>query len=694
MRMIKKKIEIGGRELILEVGRFAEQADAAVTCSCGGTVVLSTVVSSNPREDLDYFPLRVEYQEKFYAGGRIKGSRWVKREGRPSDEAILTARLIDRSIRPLFPKDYKNEVQVVITVLSVDDENSPEVPSIIATSAALSLSGIPWEGPVGAIRLGNKKSGDIKSSEMDIIVSGIAGSLIMMEGSSREVKRENFLGSLEFAQKEIEKVVRLIEQLQKEAGKQKQKLTPNKIDQELVKEVKKEIEKNLSSLFNGTLSFRELKSALAEEFADKTVSRISDEIFRRAVREQILKKKIRPDGRKLEEIRKIEIETNLLPRTHGSAMFKRGKTQSLTITTLGSPSSEQWIESMTSEEKKRYIHHYNMPPFSVGETGRFGWPSRREIGHGFLAEIALEPVIPSEEKFPYTVRVVSEILSSNGSSSMAAVCGSTLSLMDAGVPIKKPVAGIAMGLVKTPKDYAVLTDITGVEDGCGDLDCKVAGTKDGITAIQMDVKSPLKVSILKEVFDRAYEARVSILKEMVRVMPEPREKVSKYAPKVVVIHIDARKIGEVIGPGGRMIRKIIDETGTAVDVNDSGAVTISGLDSVQVDKASQWINDLTREVEVGEVFEGEVKRIQPFGAFVEILPGKEGLVHVSKMAREFVKDPREIVQEGDKVKVKLIKIDDLGRLDLSMIFGEDAGSSQSQPQSQPRSRSHRHPRPR
>lgn len=687
----EKEIELGGRKLTLQTGYFAEQANAAVTCTYGGTMVLATVVAAAPREELDYFPLQVEYREKLYAGGRIKGSRWVKREGRPSDEAVLTARLVDRSIRPLFPQGYRHEVQVVITVLSVDGENDPEVPAVIGAAAALSIADIPWLGPVAAVRLGSKNGtfftnptyGDLEFSEMNIIVSGTADHVIMMEGDAREINRQTLFEGLQFAQKEITKIVRLIEQLQKEVGKSKQAVKSIKFKPDLVKKVKKEVSSQLDSLFKGSLSFREFQSALAENYADKSVFQIAEEVFKKAVREQILKKKIRPDGRKPEEIRPIEIEVGLLPRTHGSAMFKRGKTQTLTITTLGSPSLEQWIESMTGEETKRYIHHYNMPPFSTGETGRFGWPSRREIGHGSLAERALEPVIPNEEQFPYTIRVVSEILSSNGSTSMAAVCGSTLSLMDAGVPIKKPVAGIATGLIKDEKQVVILTDITGLEDGCGEMDCKIAGTQDGITALQMDVKSPLEWSILKEVFNRAYQARVSILKKIAEAMPSPRAKVSQYAPKVVVVHIDKDKIGEVIGPGGRMIRRIINETGAAVDVNDEGAVTITGKDAASVKKASDWVKSLTREIKVGEIFEGEVKRIQPFGAFVEILPGKEGLVHISKMVKRYVKDPHEIVKEGDKVQVKLIEIDDLGRYNLSMILDEKP-IIRSRPKRQPK----------
>ncbi len=680
MAIKQKKLEIGGRELIFETGHFAEQANAAVTCCYGGTVVLAAVVAAPCREEIDYFPLYVEYQEKLYAGGKIKGSRWVKREGRPSDEAILTARLIDRSLRPLFPKDYKNEVQVVVTVLSVDGENDPEIPGILAASAALAISDIPWDGPVGAIRVGNKTStffanptyGDLDFSDMNIIAAATEDSLIMLEGEAREVSRELVTQALEFSHQEIKKIVKAIKEFQKEAGRKKQALKPAIVDQKIKQAVQKEIKAHFESFRDGTVDFDEFKAALAEKMADKKAAIFAEELFFEAIREEILTKKIRFDGRKADEIRKITIETGILPRTHGSAMFKRGKTQALTITTLGSPSLEQLVESMTGEETKRYMHHYYMPPYSVGETGRFGWPSRREVGHGTLAERALEPVLPSEEEFPYTIRVVSELMSSNGSTSMASVCGSTLSLMDAGVPIKKPVAGIALGLIKNEKSHVVLTDISGLEDHCGDMDCKIAGSQDGITALQMDVKSPLPLNLIEEIFEQADQGRAFILEKMIKAMPKSRTAISQYAPKVAVIKIEAEKIGEVIGPGGRMIRQIISETGAAVDVKDSGEVTISGPQE-GVKKASEWVKNLVREVKIGETFSAEVKRIQPFGAFVEILPGKEGLVHVSKMANRFIKDPSEVVSLGDKVQVKVVEIDERKRINLSMILDEKPG---------------------
>lgn len=695
MKLISKSAEIGGKTLTLEIGRFAGQADAAVLARLGDTIVLSTVVSGNKREDIDYVPLFVDYIERLYAGGRIKGSRWVKREGRPSEEAILTARLTDRSVRPLFPEGYRSEVQVIITVLSVDGENGASIPAICATSAALAISGIPWNGPVGVLRVGfvpkdgeetfiaNPTYQDLEYSEMNLVISGTSEAIIMVEGGARSVPEKTILSAFKFGQKEIKKIIQLIKALEKEAGKKKQKVEVEKIDAKLSKKIEKEAKEKIKELVKAVAtkmearhSFGELKDALAEKYDGEkktTIAKIVDNLTKKVVREEILKKGKRSDGRKPEEIRPIEIEIGILPRTHGSAMFKRGNTQTLTVTTLGSPSLEQLIEGMTGEETKRYIHHYYMPPFSVGETGRLGWPSRREVGHGALAEQALEPVIPTEEKFPYTIRVVSEIMSSNGSSSMAAVCGSTLSLMDAGVPIKAPVVGIALGLIVDGKKKVILSDILGIEDFHGDMDFKIAGTEEGITALQMDVKTlNLTPDVLERTLTQARKGRLFILEKMLQVLSTSRAQVSKFAPKVKVLHVPVGKIGEIIGPGGRVIRKIIEETGAAVDVEDDGTVNISALDKNSVDQAVAWIQGLTREIEVGQTFEGTVKRIQPFGVFVEITPGKEGLVHVSKMAPEYVSNPAEIVDIGQKIKVRVREVDDLGRINLSMLFDREA----------------------
>jgi len=685
VKQVSKSVEIGGKTLTLEVGRFAAQANSAVLARLGDTVVLATVVSAKPKDELDYFPLEVEYIERLYAGGRIKGSRWVKREGRPSDEAILTARLVDRSVRPLFPEGYKNEVQVMITVLSVDAENSPDIPAVCATSAALAISDIPWNGPIGALRIGfipkngeeffvtNPTYQDLEYSELDLILSATDKAIIMLEGGAKEVPEEKILKAIDFGQKEGQKIIKTILDLQREVGLKKQKFAKEEIDARLVKQIEKETGEKIKEAIEDSATKKEsldflgeIKEALAEKYSEEkkyTIFRIVDQLVKKTIRTQILEKKRRADGRKPEDIRPIEIEVGILPRTHGSAMFKRGNTQVLTVTTLGSPSLGQLIESMEGEETKRYIHHYYMPPYSLGEVGRIGWPSRREVGHGALAERALEPVIPSEEKFPYTIRVVSEIMSSNGSTSMASVCGSSLSLMDAGVPIKAPVSGIAMGKV----GQVILSDIVGLEDFNGDMDFKVAGTAKGITALQLDVKAlDLTLDLIEKTLNQAKERRALILEKMLQVLPIPRIQISKFAPKIEVLHVSPEKIGEIIGPGGKTIRKIISETGAAVDIEDDGTINISAPDKTNVEKAVAWIRGLIQEAKVGDVFVGTVKRIQSFGAFVEILPGKEGLVHVSRMGRGYVANPADIVKVGQKVKVKVIEVDEMGRINLSM----------------------------
>lgn len=690
-KIIVEEIEVNGKKISFEVGRFAEQANSSVLARIGDTMVLATVVASAPREDLDYFPLYVEFREKYYAGGRIKGSRWVKREGRPSDEAILKARLVDRSIRPLFPENYKNEVQVVITVLSVDAENDPDVLAACAASAALAISDIPWRGPIGSVRVGLKEKSFFADpvyqerdfSDLDLVVSGTREKILMVEAGANQVSEESLVEALKFAQREIQKIITCIEKLQKAAGLKKQTFVKKEAPARMQEEVKRTIKPYLLTFIDSLKqevgernSRREVIEAIKEKVtpeAKALVESLFDKMFKDVVRKMILEKKRRLDGRKTDELRTLSCEVGILPRTHGSAVFKRGATQVLSVTTLGSPALEQYIESMEGEETKRYMHHYFMPPYSTGEAGRFGWASRREVGHGALAEKALEPLIPSEKKFPYAIRVVSEIMSSNGSTSMASVCGSSLSLMDAGVPLAKPVAGIAMGLIKGKSDdYVILTDITGLEDHIGDMDFKVAGTKDGITGLQLDVKVlGIKPEVLASGLKQAKKTRLFILKTMGAALQTPRASVSKYAPKIAVLHIAKDKIGTVIGPGGKMIRQIIEETGTAVDVDEDekgGVVTISGTDKDGIKRATAWVEGLTREVKPGEEFVGEVKRVQPFGAFVEILPGKEGLVHVSKMARRFVKDPNQIVKVGDKVKVKVLRIDERGRIDLTMVF--------------------------
>jgi len=684
-KKIEKSIDLGGRKLTLQTGVLAGQASGAVLASYGETVVLATVVSAPLKQDIGYFPLFVEYQERLYAGGKIKGSRWVKREGRPSDDEILSGRLIDRSIRPLFPKSYEKEVQVMLTVLSVDMKNDPTIVASIATSAALSISPIPWKGPVATLRIGKKNGtyfvnpqvSELAFSDMDLIVSVTDKSIIMIEAGAREVTEEKILEGVEFAQKEGQKVLDLIGEFTKEAGKEKEPVPIDKISEDLKSKIKKiaggkipEILKQMAVHEGGTEDIEELKKALAEELAEEKTDAIweaLEAILRQESRKLTLKGK-RVDGRKFDETRKLFSEVGVLPRTHGSAIFQRGQTQVLTVATLGAPSLGQLIESAEGEESKHYLHHYSMPPFSTGEVGRIGSPSRREIGHGALAERALFPVIPAEAVFPYTIRLVSEVLSSNGSTSMAATCGSTLALMDAGVPITAPVSGIAMGLVVEGKDFVILTDINGMEDYLvGDMDFKVTGTEKGVTALQLDVKTlDLTTLILKEAFAQAKKGRAEILKSILVTLPSAREKVSPLAPKIKVVKVPVEKIGEVIGPGGKMIKKIIAETGAEVEVEDDGSVNISGINEEAVNLAASRVEALVKEVKPGEIYEGEVKRIQPFGAFIEILPGKEGMVHVSDMSEGFVKDPNEVVSFGQKVKVRVKEIDDLGRINLSM----------------------------
>ncbi|MFZ5845107.1 MAG: polyribonucleotide nucleotidyltransferase [Patescibacteria group bacterium] len=698
MKIIKKSTEINGRTLKLEVGRFAEQATSAVLAQYGDTMVLSTVTASAAETSLDYFPLTVEYVERLYAGGRIKGSRWVKREGRPSDDAILAARVIDRSIRPLFPKAYKHDVQVVVTVLSVDAENDPDLLGLVATSAALAISPIPWNGPIAAVRLGYVKSGsdgegaliinptltEQATSEFDLVVTTSRDKVVMLEGGFCETPEAVVLGAIDTATDVNAKIIDLVESLAKEVGKAKVPVGEDLEMEELKAKITHDYKREMEEVFtkhaakeSGSIEIAALAGEIAQAYENKwsikDILVALDKLFKQKVRQDILQHGRRVDGRKLDEVRPIEIEVGILPRTHGSAMFKRGQTQALTVATLGTPSLEQLIESPVGEESKRYIHHYSMPPYSVGETGRIGTPSRREIGHGALAERALLSVIPPEEEFPYTIRLVSEIMSSNGSTSMASTCGSTLALMDAGVPIKESVAGISIGLITDRKKFVLLTDIMGVEDFAGDMDFKVAGTKNGITAIQLDIKiDGLTNEIVKKTLEAARFARLFILEKIRSVISSPRQHVSKYAPKVQVVKIPVAKIGEVIGPGGKTIRQIIAATGASVDVDDDGSVVISGPDEEAVGRASAWVAGLTHEVAVGEEYEGEVKRILPFGAFVEILPGKEGMVHVSQMATGFVNDPSEVVAVGQKVKVRVIEIDEQHRVNLTMLIDSEA----------------------
>ena len=688
MKKIEKSIELGGRTLTLTTGNLAEQASGEVLARMGDTVVLATVAAAPLKMEMDYFPLSVEYQERLYAGGRIKGSRWVKREGRPTDEEILSARLIDRSIRPLFPKTYKKEVQLIVMVLSVDGENDPKILGAIAASAAIHLSTLPWKGPVVPLTVGmkdekymvNPTASDLEASVMDLTVSSTKEAVLMVEAGAKEVTEDQIIKGIEFAQKESKAVLKLIEDMAEEAGVKRDVYKEEKPSVELEQQVKKLVGEKMPGLVKNMANhegpsdeYAEFIAAIKDQFEKdedrKFVLEIVDHIKKDYIREQILEKGVRPDGRKLTELRKLTGEVGILPRTHGSALFSRGQTQVLSVATLGSESMGQLLESAEGEAEKHYMHHYSMPPYATGEAGRVGSPNRREIGHGALAERALIPVIPSQEEFPYAIRVVSEVMSSNGSTSMASVVGSTLSLMDAGVPIKAPVAGIAMGLIiEDAEKFAVLTDLMGIEDFNGDMDFKVAGTEKGITALQMDVKTlNLNLNILEKALEQAKDARAQIMKKIIETLPESRKTVSEYAPKIKVVKIPVEKIGEFIGPGGKNIKKLMADTGTQVDVNDDGGVSVSGVDPEKMQQAIDWITGFGKEVQAGEIYEGEVVRIMPFGAFVNILPGKDGMVHVSDMGKEeFVADANDVVKIGDKIKVRVVKIDEMGRINLSM----------------------------
>ncbi|KKP68071.1 MAG: Polyribonucleotide nucleotidyltransferase [Candidatus Roizmanbacteria bacterium GW2011_GWC2_35_12] len=695
MKITEKSTEIDGQKLTLQFGRLATAVDTSVYATLGDTAVLVTVAIGPVNPNLDYFPLSVEYAEKLYAGGLIKGSRWIKREGRPSDEAVLTGRLIDRSIRPLFPKSYKKQVQVVITLLSIDGVNAPEILSAIAVSAALSVSSVPWSGPISTARIGYVTSSEKKESafilnptetekefsDLDLVVSSTKEKVLMIETEANIVPDFVIQEGIEMAKTENRKIIAFIETLVKEIGKKKDE-TPEETDySEILKLVKskyaKPVEDSVKQAAETAGSedkmLQEIVNSIYEDLEKKfDIKQIMAAITKNNyenIKNNILDKKIRPDGRKFDEVRNLLSEVSVLPRTHGSALFQRGQTQVLSIATLGSTTLEQLIEGPEGKEAKRYIHHYSDGPYSYGQVGRFFGPSRRAIGHGALAEKAIEPVLPKTEDFPYAIRVVSEILSENGSSSMGSVCGSSLALMDAGVPLKQAVAGIAMGIMtKSDDEYVVMTDIVGLEDFSGEMDFKIAGTDNGITAIQLDVKNKgLTKKMIADIFAQAKVARLQILATMNSVIDKPRKEVSKYAPKVVVLTPPPDKIGEIIGPGGKNIRALIARTQTEINVDDDGKVTISGLDRAKVDEAAAHIGNITREIQVGEEFEGEVKRILAFGAFVEMVPGKEGLVHVSKMGKGFVKHPEDVVKIGQKVKVKVYQVDNMGRINLQMI---------------------------
>ncbi len=693
-KLIRKEIELGGKKLSLETGELAGHANGAVLAQYGETVVLATAVSKEAPADIGYFPLAVDFEEKLYASGRISSSRFIKREGRPSETSVLTGRLIDRSIRPLFPKDFQAEVQVIITVLSFDDENDPDIISLIAASAALTISDIPWNGPISGVKVGQKDGkfiinptiAETEESPLDLLVASTADEIVMIETAAREVDDKIVEEGLEFALKTGKEVTKLITDFAKEAGREKQKYESQKLAPDTEKTARDFIQAEIMKDFDKESLddnwFGDCMKILAEKFIteesgikDKQLVSLLEDAVTQKLRDDILVHGKRPDGRKPDELREITIKVPVLPRTHGSAIFQRGETQVLSIATLASPALKQLIEGMYGEDTKRYMHYYNFPPFSSGEVKRLGSPGRREIGHGALAEKALVPVIPSVDVFPYTIRVVSEVLSSAGSTSQAAVCGSTLALMDAGVPLKEPVAGISIGLITDSADkskYVLLTDIAYQEDAQGDMDFKVAGTKNGITAIQMDIKlSGISIKIASEAIQKAKIARMDILKMMEKIIPAPRPAVSKHAPTVILVKIDPAKIGGVIGSGGRVINNIIATTGATVDVEDDGTVMISAKDAEAARKAASWVEGIVKEPQPGEIYEGPVTRILPFGAMVEMLPGKEGLVHISKLAEGRVENVEDVVKVGDVVKVHVAEIDDMGRVNLSMVFDKE-----------------------
>ncbi len=681
--------EVGGKKVVVEVGKYCEQSNGSCIIRCGDTVVMTNVtMSDKPRDGLDYFPLGVDYEEKMYAVGRIPGG-FKKREGRPGDKAILTARLIDRPLRPLFPDGFFNDVSVVVTVLSVDQDAPPEVLGMLGSSVALTISDIPFYGPTGAVVVGlvegeyiiNPNAEQRADSRLHLSLSGTKDAIMMVEAGANEITEDEMVGAILFGHEEIKKLCLFQEKMAAEVGKPKREIDYYKVSSEIEEKV---------SAFAGPLidaallNFdREKRKVAEEEAAAKThehfaeifpddARQINDvlyELTKEKVRSRIVNEGVRPDGRSLEEVRRIWCETGMLPRVHGSAVFTRGQTQVLTATTLGMTSEAQRLDGLDEETSKRYMHHYNFPPFSVGEAKPMRSPGRREIGHGALAERALEPVLPPESEFPYAIRTVSEVLSSNGSTSQASICGSTLSLMDAGVPLKAPVAGIAMGLIKDTKNgkVAVLTDIQGLEDFLGDMDFKVAGTKDGITAIQMDIKiKGIDEAVLRRAIEQARVGRLHILGKMLEALPESRKELSPFAPKIITFSIHPDKIREVIGSGGKVINKIIEETGVKIDINDDGSVFIASADAAAADRAKGIVMGIARDPEIGDLYIGNVARIIAIGAFVELAPGKDGMIHISKLSNKRVERVEDVINIGDTVKVEVIKLSEKG-IDLRLI---------------------------
>ena len=677
--------EIGDRTLVIETGKLAEQANGAVTVRYGDTVVLVTAcISREPREGTDFLPLTIDYEERLYAAGKIPGG-FIRREGRPSQEATLASRLTDRPLRPLLPKEWRNDIQLIITVLSADLENDPDILAVIGSSAALSISEVPFAGPVGTVRIGyindelilNPTLTQLESSLLDLVVASTKQAVVMVEAGAQEVSEDVIIRAIDFGHEANQNVINLQEQIKQTCSKPKVETPVKEINTEVISAISSLIDGKLASALNQTDKQqrermlndlkKELIEKLAETFSEEDILSAFEAKVKTEVRSSILDRGQRFGGRGLTDIRPISCEVGLLPRVHGSALFTRGQTQVLTITTLGSIKKEQQLDGLGIEETKRFMHHYNFPPFSSGEVKRVGTTSRREIGHGALAEKALLAVLPKDEDFPYTIRLVSEVLSSSGSTSMASVCASSLSLMDAGIPIKKAVAGIAMGLMTEDSgDYAILTDIEGVEDAYGDMDFKVAGTADGITALQLDTKlKGIDLEILRQALNQAHEARLFILEKMQQTISSSRSEFSRYAPRMHKFMIDPDKIGAVIGTGGKTIRSIIDETKTTIDIENDGTVLIGSPDEAAVQKAIGIIENLTKDVEVGGIYTGKVTRLMAFGAFVEILPGKEGMVHISELADYRVDKVEDIVKVGDEITVKVIEIDNMGKIRLS-----------------------------
>ncbi|MBF0215625.1 MAG: polyribonucleotide nucleotidyltransferase [Candidatus Omnitrophica bacterium] len=687
----------GDSEIVLETGKLAKQAHGSVTVQCGGTMVLVTAVcSSEAKDSQGFFPLTVEYQEKTFAAGKIPGG-FFKREGKPSEKAVLTSRMIDRPIRPLFPENMLNEVQVIATVLSIDDNYDPDILAINGASAALAISNIPFNGPIGAVRVAmiggnfvaNPTFGQMAETELDLVVVGTKRDVIMLEGGAHQLSEAKILDAIKFGHDNLKALIKLQEDFSARIGRTKRTdITYSDENKELFANIKKTYSDRVRKIFDIKLkeerkeAERKLRAEIvASEMTDDNgvtegaVAQAIEKVEKELARNMIIKEKRRTDGRGYDDIRALSSEINLLPRTHGSALFTRGETQALAVTTLGTGADEQIIDGLEGDTRRSFMLHYNFPPFSVGEVKFLKGPGRREIGHGALAHKALSPVLPDPEIFPYTIRIVSEILESNGSSSMATVCAGSLSLMSGGVPIKAAVSGVAMGLIKEGNNYAVLTDIAGIEDHCGDMDFKIAGTKDGITAIQMDLKIlGISFEILKDGLEKARQGRLKILTHMSTTIPEPLKDISATAPRIVSIKLPKDKIAEVIGPGGKVIKKIIADTGAEINIDDDGICEISSSDKSALDKAVNIVRGIISEPEIGTVYDATITKIMNFGAFCEFLPGKEGLIHVSELAEKYVKDPNEVVHEGDKVKVLLFEIDKQNRVNLSIKRVKDGNA--------------------